>query len=187
MAEQDELHKLEESVLRQRSLLVGIILSPPTLPPPPSSLSFSRNGLIPIKPQTFFSRNYSYVFCSVLLSSSVSSLCLLPVLSCVLTKLGIVSMLVCAGACLCAFVCVYALRIVSTDKILRFSDTSIYYYLNVRFTDLFDTCSFSLYTRVVLITFKLRGSGQHSKTELLPNENQVRHNFALSSASTFRE
>ena len=106
-----------------------------------------------------------------------------------LTKLGIVSMLVCAGACLCVFVCVYALRIVSTDKIFRFSDTSVYYYyyLNLRFTDLFDTCSFSLYTRVVLITFKLRGSGQHSKTELLPNENQVRHNFALSSVSTFRE
>ena len=106
-----------------------------------------------------------------------------------LTKLGIVSMLVCAGACLCVFVRLYALRIVSTDKILRFSDTSIYYYnyINLRSTDLFDTCSFLLYMRVVLITFKLRGSGQHSKTELLPNENQVRHNFALSSVSTFRE
>ena len=59
------------------------------------------------------------VFYSVLLPLSVSSLCLLPVLSCVI-KFCIVSMLICAGD---LYVWVCALRIVSVDKIQHFINT----------------------------------------------------------------
>ena len=52
-------------------------------------------------------KNYSHIFRSVFLSPSVSSLCLLPVLSCVESKLCIVGMLECAGVCVCVCVCVH--------------------------------------------------------------------------------
>ena len=48
---------------------------------------------------------------------------LLVCLSCVLIKLCIVNILVCAGAYLC--VCVYELRIVTTDNILHFINSLI--------------------------------------------------------------
>ena len=85
--------------------------------------------------KSFFFKNYSHVFRSVLLSSSVSSLCLLPVLSCVCKLSFVYSLYVRARACVCVCACVRAcvrvcvrvracvhtcmsaLRIVSTDTI----------------------------------------------------------------------
>ena len=62
-----------------------------------------------------------HVFRSVLLSSSASNLCLLPILSCVLHGQY-------ARVCRCPWVCVcvYARRIVSTDNILRIINTFIF-------------------------------------------------------------
>ena len=63
-----------------------------------------------------------HVLCSILLSSSISSLHLLPVLSCV--NLALYRQKACVCGCLCVHV--YVLRIVSMDKILGFTNTLIY-------------------------------------------------------------
>ena len=60
-----------------------------------------------------------HVFCSMLLSSSISSLCLLPVL-CKLSFVESVCLCVQVPECVCVCVCVCALRTVSMDKILPF-------------------------------------------------------------------
>ena len=66
-----------------------------------------------------------HVFCFVLLSSSISSLRLLPVLSCLNLALYSQNARVCGCLCVCVCVCVYALKKVSMNKILNFTKTLI--------------------------------------------------------------
>ena len=48
-------------------------------------------------------------------------------------KLSIVSMLVCVGACVCMFVGIYVLRIVTTDKIHSLQIRLLFYLLSLKF------------------------------------------------------